>query len=103
MSVPLYCVKSKEIKFDRRLLNPGERVVLMEPRLIDYGVIMIYGDGDPHVVVELRIDSDIHIIEGNTIVIEPVSNKSVSIAVLNVGDTTGYSPTIEISFIYGTE
>ena len=102
MSTPLYCVSSKEITFNRRLLNPGERVVLMEPRLIDYGVIMIYGDGDPHVVVELRIDSDIHIIEGNIIVIEPVANKSVSIAVLNIGDTTGYSPTIEISFIYGT-
>jgi len=99
MSVPLYCVKSKEIKFDRRLLNPGERVVLMEPRLIDYGVIMIYGDGDPHVVVELRIESDIHVIEGNIIVIEPVTNKFVSIAVSNIGDTPGYSPTIEISFI----
>ena len=103
MSTPLYCVSSREITFNRRLLNPGERVVLMEPRLIDYGVVMIYGDGNPYVVVELKIESDIHIIEGNSIVIEPVANKFVSISIMNIGDTTGHSPTIEISFIYGTE
>jgi len=99
MSVPLYCVRSEEIKFDRRLLNPGERVTLLEPRVIDYGAVIVYGDGDPHIVVELGIGSDIHIIEGNIIVIEPVADKPVSISIVNIGDTPGYSPTIEISLI----
>ena len=99
MSVPLYCVKSEEIKFDRRLLNPGERVTLLEPRVIDYGAVIVHGDGDPYVVVELEIESDIHIIEGSSIVIEHVSSQSVSISIMNVGDMPGYSPTIEISLI----
>jgi len=99
MSTPLYCVSSREIIFNRRLLNPGERVTLLEPRIINYGAIMIHGDGDPYIIVEVRIGSDIHVIEGNIIVIEPVANKPVSISIVNIGDTPGYSPTIEISFI----
>jgi len=99
MYLPIYCIKSREIKFDRRLLNPEERVTLLEHRVINYGAVMIYGDGNPHVIVELRIGSDIHIIEGNLIVVEHVANESVSISIVNIGDTPGYSPTIEISFI----
>jgi len=99
LSSVLTCAVSREINFDKRTLNPGETATLLSSKFIRYGSVLSYGDGDPYIIVEIRIGTDTYIISGDVIFIEPVSERDVSISARNILDVPGSTPTISVTYV----
>jgi hypothetical protein len=92
--------QSGKLIIDMTLLDPGETRTLLSETSFNFAVILIEGNGDPEVTLEISIGEGSYRLMGNEQTIMLVANESVSIEALN-NDTTSQktTPRIQIAYI----
>ena len=81
----------------RRSISPGSSITLKPSTTYKLAIILIHGDGDPQVEVQVARGPDTYRVWGNEQAIEVVANETITISAANTDTSSSwYSPTIEI-------
>jgi hypothetical protein len=90
-------LESNRELINRRSISPGGSVTLRPSTTYKLAIILIHGDGDPQVEVQVARGPDTYRVWGNEQAIEVVANETVTIAAVNTDTVSSRnSPTIEI-------
>jgi hypothetical protein len=94
---PKEITASKRV-IERQTLAPGRETPLVQPTRFKFAVILIHGDGDPQITLEVTRNENSTVIQGNEQAIEVLANETISITAANADPSNSRStPTIEIA------
>jgi hypothetical protein len=82
---------------ERQALAPGSGTPLVQLTRFKFAIILIHGDGDPQVTLEVTRNETSTVIQGNEQAIEVLANETIVISAANADPSNIRStPTIEI-------
>jgi hypothetical protein len=94
---PKEITASKRV-IERQTLAPLAETPLVRPTRFKFAVILIHGDGDPQIELDVRRDATSINIRGNEQAIEVLANETISITAINTDTSNSRNtPTIEIA------
>jgi hypothetical protein len=93
---PKKIISSKQV-INKQTLAPGAGASLVQLTRFKFAIILIHGDGDPQVTLEVTRDETSTVIQGNEQAIEVLADETIVISASNT-DPYDYRsiPTIEI-------
>jgi hypothetical protein len=88
---------SKQV-INRQPVAPGAEASLVQLTRFKFAIILIHGDGDPQITLEVTRNENSTVIQGNEQAIEVLANETIVISAANTDPSNSRNtPTIEIA------
>ena len=91
-------LSSGETVIAPQVVEAGETKLLLSG-FYRFAVVLLHGDGDPEVVVDVKKGDTATQLTADTIAIEVVASKTLEVRAINSATTAKNSPTIEVAWI----